>query len=84
MGFNYKDLPRCRGCTMPEDLRWDKNGFDRYDCALYWRPGTGTKTGFPMEDGFQCPRDPWERMTKEERDALIAEVSSEHMSGEVT
>ena len=54
MGFNYNDLPRCRGCKLYEIM-----GMEKVQCSLYWRPGTGTKTGFPDKYGNECPRDSW-------------------------
>lgn len=51
MGFNYEKLPKCEGCPIFE------KGDDRTRCALHWRPGTGTKAGFPKKDGWECPRD---------------------------
>ena len=52
MSYNYNDLPKCRGCELPELF-----GMEKYDCAIHWRPGTGTKTGFPDKNGNECPRD---------------------------
>ena len=61
MGFDYKNLKKCEGCTLFE------KGDDRTNCAIYWRPGTGTKTGFPMENGWECPRD-FTKQTKSKMD----------------
>lgn len=60
MGFNYFRLPKCEGCTCPTDGYPPKGR--KYDCAMYWRPGTGTKTGFPRPDGWECPRDSWDKI----------------------
>ena len=51
MGYDYTDLPYCRDCKIPMEQE------ERYECALHWRPQTGTKTGFPMKDGWNCPKD---------------------------
>lgn len=59
MGFNYNDLPKCRNCPAPEIL-----GVDKVDCAIQWRPGTGTKYGFPTKDGLECPRDSLDELTE--------------------
>lgn len=48
--FDYENLPKCHGCPLMGE------GDERTRCALYWRPGTGTKRGFPTEDGWECPR----------------------------
>lgn len=51
-GGNYE---HCIECKMPfKSLR------DKYLCSIHWRPKSGTKEGFPLEDGFNCPRDGWE------------------------
>ena len=50
-GYDYTNLPYCADCPFPDDLE------DKTKCALYWRPETGTKTGFPTEDGWNCPKD---------------------------
>lgn len=46
-------LPYCEDCPCPDD--------GKSDCALHWRPQTGTKHGFPIqhEDGslWNCPKD---------------------------
>lgn len=55
MGFNYEKLPKCEGCPIFE------KGDDRTRCALHWRPGTGTKAGFPKKDGWECPRSDTEK-----------------------
>lgn len=52
MEFDYENLPKCDGCVIPEKI-----GSTKLVCALYWRPGTGTKVGFPDKDGNECPRD---------------------------
>ena len=50
-GYDYTNLPYCADCPLPDNLE------DKTECALHWRPETGTKTGFPMEDGWNCPKD---------------------------
>lgn len=57
MGYDYTDLPYCRDCklTVSQD--------EKFECAVYWRPQTGTKTGFPTEDGWNCPKDTFNRNT---------------------
>lgn len=67
MGFDYNDLPKCRECQIPEMA-----GVDKYDCAIHWRPGTGTKFGFPTRDGFECPRDAFEK-SQEKTESLTRE-----------
>ena len=59
MEFNYNDLPKCRNCSIPE-----MSGISKFDCAIHWRPGTGTKFGFPTKDGLECPRDAHDRLTE--------------------
>lgn len=49
--YDYENLPKCQGCPINEEI--DERG----KCALYWRPGTGTKAGLPKDDGWECPRD---------------------------
>lgn len=51
MGYDYSNLPKCLDCPMPNNVE------ERTECALHWRPGTGTKEGFPKEDGWECPKD---------------------------
>ena len=60
MGFDYNNLPKCRNCPIPELI-----GVDKFDCAIHWRPGTGTKFGFPTKDGIECPRDSLEKSGEE-------------------
>lgn len=57
MGYDYTDFPYCRDCklTVSQD--------EKIECAVYWRPQTGTKTGFPTEDGWNCPKDTFNRNT---------------------
>ena len=59
MGFDYNDLPKCRGCTFPQIV-----GMNKFDCAIHWRPGTGTKAGFPTKDGLECPRDSLDKLAE--------------------
>lgn len=66
MGFDYNNLPKCEGCTFPQAV-----GITRIECALHWRPGTGTKVGFPDENGLECPRDTWDK---------VNEVTNDHRS----
>lgn len=47
---NYSDLSYCKDCPYPF-----KNDKEKEQCALHWRPQTGTKVGFPTEDG-DCPK----------------------------
>lgn len=49
--YDYDNLPKCQSCPI------NKKREERVKCALYWRPGTGTKAGFPKDDGWECPRD---------------------------
>lgn len=46
-------LPYCEDCPCPIE--------NKSACALHWRPQTGTKHGFPIqqEDGslWNCPKD---------------------------
>jgi len=45
----------CLECEMPfKSLR------DKYLCSIHWRPKSGTKEGWPLENGTNCPRDGWE------------------------
>lgn len=37
---------------------------DKCVCGYHWRPKTGTKVGFPRSDGWNCPRDTFERLLK--------------------
>ena len=57
-GYDYTNLPYCADCPLPDNLE------DKTECALYWRPETGTKTGSPMEDGWNCPKDSLLNATK--------------------
>ena len=50
-GYDYTNLPYCADCPYPDNLE------EKTECALHWRPETGTKTGFPTEDGWNCPKD---------------------------
>lgn len=59
MGFDYNNLPKCRDCPVPKMF-----GIDKLDCAIHWRPGTGTKYGFPTKDGLECPRDSLDKFTE--------------------
>jgi len=42
----------CLNCEMPfKSLR------EKYECGIHWRPKSGTKYGWPLDDGTNCPRD---------------------------
>ena len=45
----------CEDCKMPF-----KSYRDKAECGIHWRPKSGTKYGFPLEDGTNCPRDGWD------------------------
>lgn len=65
MGYDYSNLPYCRDCKLPMSKG------ERYGCAIYWRPQTGTKVGFPTDDGWNCPKDSFtEEQIAELKDAL--------------
>ena len=34
-------------------------------CGLHWRPQSGTKTGFPDKDGWNCPKDSYTELKHE-------------------
>lgn len=57
MKADYRNLPRCKGCPLMIKM----SEYERFDCAMYWRPGTNTKEGFPLEDGWECPRDSFDK-----------------------
>ncbi len=59
MGFDYTDLPKCRECILFKDPK------GKFECAIHWRPGTGTKAGLPKEDGWECPMDSFEQLEYE-------------------
>ena len=63
-GFDYDKLTKCKDCEYPASK------MAKQQCSLQWRPGTGTKTGFPTEDGWECPRDTCERKTYTFHDLL--------------
>lgn len=42
----------CEGCELPF-----KSYRDKAECGMHWRPKSGTKCGFPLDDGTNCPRD---------------------------
>ena len=64
MSFDYNNLPKCDSCPFPAHI-----GISKLECALHWRPGTGTKFGFPDADGKECPRDSFDasEVTNEDR-----------------
>lgn len=41
---------KCLDCILPKSLE------EKQMCGLHWRPGSGTKVGFPV-DGWECPKD---------------------------
>lgn len=51
--YLYENFPYCKDCPNKEE--------NKTVCAEYWRPGTGTKEGFPIKqaDGtlWNCPKD---------------------------
>lgn len=49
----------CEDCPISFQSAKDKCG-----CGYHWRPKTGTKAGFPRPDGWNCPRDTFERLLK--------------------
>lgn len=57
MGEKIKRLPYCEDCFLP------MTDDERCGCMTHWRPQTGTKTGFPTEDGWNCPKDTFNRST---------------------
>ena len=57
---NFEGLyPYCDYCPIPFESEQEKKL-----CGLHWRPKTGTKAGFPMADGFNCPKDVLNKKTK--------------------
>jgi hypothetical protein len=42
----------CLDCPWPF-----KSYEDKMVCGWHWRPKSGTKYGFPLEDGTNCARD---------------------------
>ena len=52
MVYHIGLYPYCDDCLMPH-----QNLQEKLLCGLHWRPLSGTKAGFPLENGWNCPKD---------------------------
>lgn len=59
-------LPYCKNCVISMTDR------EREECMLHWRPGLGTKFGFP-KNGLNCPNDTLAPLYTKLIDAMRAE-----------